>query len=160
MQAKAQVAATKFVFSSGAPQTLTVNVVSAGIVVQRQTASGTPVSSGASAVTVALSSSGTGVFYSNAAGTHVITSIVIVAGQSSSVNFYYKATVVGHSSHTLTGASGNLIPATSSFTISAPVSTPTPTKTPSSSPSPTPNCSRNRFNLHGNSHQTFETKAR
>lgn len=100
MQATAQVTASQLVFSSGAPQTLTVNVVSAAIVVQRQTASGTPVSTGASAITVALSSSGTGVFYYNAAGTNVITSISIAAGQSNSANFYYKGTVVGTGTHT------------------------------------------------------------
>ena len=50
MQATAQVTATKLVFSSGAPQTLTVNVVSTAIVVQRQNASGSPVATGTSSL--------------------------------------------------------------------------------------------------------------
>ena len=66
-----------------------------------------------------MSSSGTGAFYSNSAGTNVITSIAIAAGQSSSANFYYKGTAVGTGTHTLTGASGALTSATSPFTINA-----------------------------------------
>ena len=113
------VVATKLTFSSGAPQSLTVNTVSAAIVVQRQDASSNPVSIGTSAITITLTSSGTGTFYSDAAGTTAITSIQIAAGSSSSTGFYYKATVVGTGSHTLTGAFSSLTSSATAFTISA-----------------------------------------
>ena len=111
--------ATKLAFSSGGAQSLTVNVVSGAIVVQRQDASNNPVATGTSQITVALTSSGTGTFYSDAAGTNAITSINIAAAASDSAGFYYKATVVGSGTHTLTGASGSLTSATTPFTISA-----------------------------------------
>jgi flagellin-like protein len=111
--------ATKLAFSSGGAQSLTVNVVSGAIVVERQDASNNPVATGTSQITVALTSSGAGTFYSDAAGANAITQIVIAAGASDSAGFYYKATAVGTGTHTLTGASAGLTSATSAFTISA-----------------------------------------
>ena len=110
---------TKLAFSSGGAQSLTVNVVSGAIVVERQDASNNPVATGTSQITVALTSSGAGTFYSDAAGANAITQIVIAAGASDSAGFYYKATAVGTGTHTLTGASAGLTSATSAFTISA-----------------------------------------
>ena len=78
-----------------------------------------PVATGTSQITVAFISSGTGTFYSDAAGTNAITSINLAAAASDSAGFYYKATVVGSGTHTLTGASGSLTSATTPFTISA-----------------------------------------
>ena len=112
--------ATKLVFSAGAPQTLTAGVVSpTAIVVQRQDASNNPVSTGTAQITVTLSTgSSGGAFYSDAAGTTVITSITIASGSSSSAGFYYKDTVASIS-RTLTGASNGLISATTNFVINA-----------------------------------------
>jgi hypothetical protein len=116
----AAVPATKLAFFAGAPQSLTVNVVSpTAIVIQRQDASNAPVSSGAPLITVGLSSNGAGVFYSDATGTTAITSIDIAAGSSNSGNFYYKATAVGTGTHRLTGAYTGLTSATTDFTVSA-----------------------------------------
>jgi hypothetical protein len=113
--------ATKFAFSEGANQALIVNVVSPiAIVVQRQTASGTAVATGTSAITVTLSTgSSGGAFYSNAAGTILLSGsqIVIAAGASDSAGFYYKDSVV--STSTILTASGSLTSATSVFTVSA-----------------------------------------
>ena len=112
--------ATKLVFSAGAPQTLTAGVVSpTAIVVQRQDASNNPVSTGTAQITVTLSTgSSGGAFYSDAAGTTVITSITIASGSSSSAGFYYKDTVASIS-RTLTGASNGLTSATTNFVINA-----------------------------------------
>jgi hypothetical protein len=119
MQAKAPAAASKLVFTAGAGQSLTAGVVSpTAIVVQRQDASGNPVSSGTSAITVSLSTSSSGgAFYSNSGGTTVITSITIAAGSNSSAGFYYKDTATGNP--TLTGAYSGLTSATTQFTINA-----------------------------------------
>ena len=85
--------------------------------VQLQSASGTPVSATtATTVTLTTTSSG-GKFYSDSAGTNVITSITIAVGSSSSAGFYYKDTVAA--SPTLTGAYTGLTSATTQFTIGA-----------------------------------------
>jgi flagellin-like protein len=110
--------ATKLVFASGASQSLTVNVVSGAIVVERQDASSNPVSTGAPAVLVDLSTNGAGIFYLDSAGTTSITQITIAA-ESSSATFYYKPTAVGTGTHTLTAAYSGLTSATSDFAVSA-----------------------------------------
>jgi hypothetical protein len=112
-------AASKLVFTAGTSQSLTAGVVSpTAIVVQRQDASGNPVSSGTSAITVSLSTTSSGgKFYSDSGGTTVITQITIAAGSSSSAGFYYKDTVAA--SPTLTGAYSGLTSATTQFTIGA-----------------------------------------
>ena len=109
--------AAKLVFTAGTAQSLTAGVVSpTAIVVQRQDVSGNPVLG--SAITVSLSTTSTGgAFYSDSAGTTVITSITIASGSSSSASFYYKDTVAA--SPTLTGASSGLTSATTQFTIHA-----------------------------------------
>jgi hypothetical protein len=87
-------------------------------VIQRQDASSTPVSTGAPSITVSLSTgSAGGHFYSDSGYTTVITSIDIAAGTNNTASFYYKDTVVG--SPTLTGHSGSLTDAASTFTVNA-----------------------------------------
>jgi flagellin-like protein len=115
--------ATKLAFSSGGAQSLTVNVVSGAIVVQRQDDSNAPVSAGTSAIIVTLSSSGAGTFYSDAGTTPLIGSQITIAAGASSATFYYKATAVGTSPHTLTAVSSPLASATSNFPVSAASST-------------------------------------
>ena len=104
------------VFSAGAPQVLTAGSISARITVQRQDGSGNAYSPN-TAITVGLaSSSGTGVFYSDAAGTQVITQITIASGADHAY-IYYKDTAVG--SPTLTASSTGYAPATTTFMILA-----------------------------------------
>ena len=114
--------ATKLVFSSGAAQTLTAGVGSSAIVIQRQDASSDPVSAGAPAITVDLSTTSAGdAFYSDSGCTIVITSIEIAANASDTAGFYYNDSVVG--SPTLTGAFAGLTSATTGFTINSPSAT-------------------------------------
>jgi hypothetical protein len=82
---------SKLAFTTSA-QTLTAGVISGIITVQTQTAGGTPINT-ASNITVNLSSDSTGTkaFYSDAAGTNLITSVTITTG-SNSASFYYKDT--------------------------------------------------------------------
>lgn len=109
--------ASKLVFTGGAGQSLTANVVSPiAIVVQQQDAYDNPVKSGTSAITVGLTtSSSSGKFYSDSKGTIPITSIQIAAGSNSSSSFYYLDTAVG--SLTLTATCSGLTSATTQFTI-------------------------------------------
>jgi hypothetical protein len=120
VQTTAQVTASKLVFSAGGGQSLTAGVVSPiAIVIQRQNASGSPVATGTSAITVTLSTSSIGgAFYSNSAGTTLITQIAIASGSSISNGFYYKDTVASAST-TLTVESSGLTSATTVFTIGA-----------------------------------------
>ena len=100
-------------FTAGTGQSLAVNQVSSAVTVQLRDAFG-PATSG---VTVSLSStSSTGRFYSNSAGTNQITSLTIPAG-SSTGSFYYKDTTVGNS--TITVSSQGITSISTQFTINA-----------------------------------------
>ncbi len=83
--------AAKLVITTG-PQTLTAGVTSATVTVQRQNASNTPVTSGAT--TVDLSTDSAGGVFRNAADTATITQVTIANGVSS-VDFEYNDTLAG-----------------------------------------------------------------
>ena len=107
--------ASKLVYTVGAGQRLTAGVISSQITVQRQDSFGNPVISGSTRVNLRSTSSGD-TFYSNSAGTTIVTYVTIVAG-SSTVNFWYRDTVAD--TPTLTASTTGLTTATTSFTINA-----------------------------------------
>jgi PKD repeat protein len=106
--------ATQLKFTAGASQSLYVNQVSSVITVTQEDSSGLAVNA-VNALTVSLTTtSSTGAFYNNAAGTGTaITSVTITSG-SSSANFYYKDSA---GLPTLTASSTGLTSATTTFTI-------------------------------------------
>jgi parallel beta-helix repeat protein len=102
---------TSLVFTVGAEQSLAANQMSLVITLKLQDAYGA-VTSG---VTVNLaSSSTTGVFYSDQAGTNPITTLKILEGESTA-NLYYKDTTAG--TPQLTATSTNVLSASTTFTI-------------------------------------------
>jgi hypothetical protein len=109
--------ATQLVYIAGKAQSITTSTVSSVITVQLQDSNGNPVLAGTSGVTVNLgTSTTTGAFWSNSAGTTKITSITIPSG-SSSASFYYSDTAAG--SPILTASSTGLTSATTTFTINS-----------------------------------------
>ncbi len=106
----------KLAFTVGGGQTFTVDAVSSQITVQRQTATSGPYFPDVAITLELTSSSGSGVFYSDAAGTNVITSVTIASGVSST-SFYYMDTEVG--SPVLTATSAGYTSATTTFNISS-----------------------------------------
>lgn len=126
-------AASKLVFTVGAPQTLNVNAVSSVITVQRQDQYGNPVTSGTTSVTL-TSSSLNGEFYSDSSGdnAYIITSRTISSG-SSTANFYYRDYTAGNP--TLTASAGGLTSAISQFTIIGPSNEPRYSTSISTNPS-------------------------
>ena len=104
---------TSLAYVSGASQSLVANQMSALIAVRLQDVYGALTDG----VTFSLtSSSSTGKFYSDAAGTHQITSVTIPVG-SSIGNFYYKDSTTGNP--TLMAAAPDVTSATTQFTIAA-----------------------------------------
>ncbi|MCW4025018.1 MAG: right-handed parallel beta-helix repeat-containing protein [Candidatus Bathyarchaeota archaeon] len=104
---------TYLVFAVGGEQPLAVNQMSSVITLELQDAYGA-VTSG---VTVDLaSSSTTGAFYSDAAGTNQVTFLTIPEGEST-VNLYYRDTAAG--TPELTATSTDVLPASTTFTINA-----------------------------------------
>ena len=89
--------------------------MSTAITVQSQTSTGGTHSPGSSLTVTLTSSSGTGTFYSNAAGTNVITTVTITTSSPYSATFYYKDTAQG--TPTLTASATAYTPATTTFTI-------------------------------------------
>jgi hypothetical protein len=85
-------ASPKIVFVIGGSQTLSVNKRSSPIGVQLQDLYGNTISA-SSQISITLSSTGTGRFYSSQTGTTQITSINIEAGSTTSVPFYYMNSV-------------------------------------------------------------------
>jgi flagellin-like protein len=105
-------------FSAGTPQTFPVNQVSAAITVQSQTSTGGSHNPG-SALTVTLkSSSSTGIFYSDSAGSNVITTVTISTNSPYRTTFYYKDTVQG--APTINASAAAYTPATATLTITGP----------------------------------------
>jgi hypothetical protein len=100
----------KLVFTAGASQTLLVGQPSPVITVQRQTASGTAITSGTTTVTLTATS---GAFYSDAFCTTHISSVSISSGSTAS--FYYEASATG--TPTLTASATNYASASTTFTI-------------------------------------------
>ena len=109
------VTATKLVFTSSA-QTFAAGSTSGVITVQRQNASGTPGTCGATTVDLS-SSSGAGSFR-DAGNTATITSVVIPGG-SSDATFRYTDTVVGTPSVTATDHAAVLTQASQTQTVTA-----------------------------------------
>ncbi|MFZ3382323.1 MAG: hypothetical protein WA144_00205, partial [Candidatus Methanoperedens sp.] len=107
--------ANKFVFTDGVPQNVNAGSVSTKITLERQTDSGTPITSPAMYYIILSTSSTGGRFYSNAAGTIIITRISIPNG-ASNASFYYRDTIGG--TPTLKVSYTGWTPATSEFTIS------------------------------------------
>ncbi|MFA4936403.1 MAG: hypothetical protein WC568_11260, partial [Candidatus Methanoperedens sp.] len=108
------VAANTFVFTEGVPQTLDAGLVSTKITVGRQTDSGTPITSPAMYNIILSTSSPGGRFYSNAAGTTLITRISIPNG-ASNASFYYRDSAGG--TPTLKASYTGWTPAATLFTI-------------------------------------------
>ncbi|MFZ3170273.1 MAG: hypothetical protein WA130_21890, partial [Candidatus Methanoperedens sp.] len=104
----------KFVFTAGAPQTLGAGLMSSKITVQRQTASGTAITSPALYYIRLSTSSPGGRFYSDAAGTIRIYRVNIANG-ASAASFYYKDTLDGNP--ILNASYAGWTPATTTFTI-------------------------------------------
>ncbi|NJD52077.1 MAG: hypothetical protein FIB07_04340 [Candidatus Methanoperedens sp.] len=104
----------KLVFTEGTSQTLDGGEVSSLITVQRQTIDGTPITSPALYNIVLSSTSTSGKFYSNAAGTIQIYRINIANG-ASNASFYYKDTAAG--TPTLKASLAGWTPASTQFTI-------------------------------------------
>jgi PKD repeat protein len=100
----------KLVFTAGASQTLLVGQPSSVITVQRQTASGTAITSGTTTVTLTATS---GAFYSDAFCTTQISSVSISSGSTAS--FYYEASATG--TPTLTASATNYASVSTTFTI-------------------------------------------
>ena len=105
-------AASKLIFIT-APQTVSFGVVSGTLTIQEQDAFGN-VTTTAETVNLSTSNTGTGLFYSDATGHTLITSVSIASG-SSTASFYYKDTLA--STPTLTAAATGLTPATQTETI-------------------------------------------
>ncbi|MFZ3166558.1 MAG: hypothetical protein WA130_03005, partial [Candidatus Methanoperedens sp.] len=108
-------AANQFVFTEGVPQILDAGVLSTKITVERQTDSGIPITSPALYNIILSTSSTGGRFYSNAAGTIIITRISIPNG-ASNASFYYRDSTGG--TPTLKASYTGWTPATTTFTIS------------------------------------------
>ena len=109
-------AISKIVFTTSA-QTLTAGQVSGIMTIQTQSATGSPVNvTGNTTVNLTSDSTGTYTFYSDAAGTHPITSVTIAAG-TNSASFYYKDTKAGNPTLTATPASQPWTPATQIETV-------------------------------------------
>jgi hypothetical protein len=107
----------KLVFTAGTSQTLVVYEPSAKITVQRQTSTGTPITSSSSSLTVNLATTSSGgKFYSDAACTTQITYVTISSGQSSK-DFYYRDSNTG--TPTITASASSYQPVSTTFTISA-----------------------------------------
>lgn len=123
----------KLVFTAGTSQNLLIGQVSSIITVQRQTSIGSP-ATGDTAIVSLSTTSPTGTFYSDAAGTIPISSITINNGESMA-SFYYKDETAD--SQTLTVATSGYQSVSTTFTIKNPEPTPAPTPSPSPSPSPT-----------------------
>ena len=104
----------QFVFTVGENQTLNSGQVSSLITVQRQTSDGTPITSPALYYVLLSSSSTSGKFYSNAAGTTQIYRINIANG-ASNASFYYRDTRGG--TPTLRASLTGWTPANTTFTI-------------------------------------------
>lgn len=102
-------------FTAGTTQNLPTNKVSAAITVQSQSSSGSSHNPG-SALTVTLtSSSPSGTFYSDSAGTHAITMVTISTTSPYSATFYYEDTSQG--APTITASVTGYTPATTVFTV-------------------------------------------
>jgi FlaG/FlaF family flagellin (archaellin) len=126
----------KLAFLNGNQQ-INVNAPSQALTIQRQDASGTARTTGGSlTVTLAVSGSTTGSFYSDAACTASITSATI-ADTASSVVVYYKDSTAG--TPTLTASAIGYSSVATTFTIKSLTPTPTPTSNPSNGPTPTAN---------------------
>ena len=110
----------QLVFTQGASQNLQANHISAAIILQSQTSSGNSHNPGSSLTVTLASTSGTGAFYSDAAGTQPITSgtVTITTATTTppySVTFYFKDTAQG--TPTITASASGYTPATTTFTI-------------------------------------------
>jgi flagellin-like protein len=108
----------QLVYTAGAPQTFPVNQVSAAITIQSQTTTGSSHNPGSTLTVTLQSSSPTGTFYSNAAGTNVITTIAISTSNPYTATFYYKDTVQG--APTITASATGYTPATTTLIITGP----------------------------------------
>jgi hypothetical protein len=107
----------KLVYISGASQTVFAGTQSGWITIQRQTSTGTPITSGTTTVNLVKSSS-TGRFTNPTSG-NTITSITISSGSTAS--FCYMDTVTGTS--TLTASASGYVPAATTFTITPGIAT-------------------------------------
>jgi len=107
----------RLVYISGASQTVFAGTQSGWITIQRQTSTGTPITSGTTTVNLVKSSS-TGRFTNPTSG-NTITSITISSGSTAS--FCYMDTVTGTS--TLTATASGYVPAATTFTITPGIAT-------------------------------------
>ncbi len=105
----------QLVFSSS--QKIAAGAVSQQITIQRQDQYGNSYHPN-TAITIQLTSSSTGKFYSDANGNTQITSIKINSDSSSTTGFYYMDPIQG--APTLTGSCSGYTPATTTFTITGP----------------------------------------
>jgi hypothetical protein len=108
----------KLVYTKGASQTIFAGTQSEWITIQRQTSTGTPITSNSLTVSL-IKSSSTGRFTDPNTG-NIITSITIRSG-SSTASFCYMDTVTG--TPTLTATASGYLPATTTFTITPGIAT-------------------------------------
>jgi hypothetical protein len=95
----------KLAFTAGTSQILARNVGSSVVTVQRQTSTGSPITTGSTTINLATTSSG-GAFYRDAACTQQITTsspLTITSG--STANFYYKDSTTGTATITASATS-------------------------------------------------------
>ena len=130
------VAANPKLVYTGAGQSFFVNAVSSALTIQRQDAQGNAITTSNLPVALSISGSTTGIFYSDAAGTNIITSTAIADG-ASSATVYYKDSTAG--TPTITASASGYQPVATTFTIKSLNPSPTPTAAPSNGPTPTAN---------------------
>jgi hypothetical protein len=125
----------KLVYIAGDSQSVLVDTLSSVIKIERQDSSGNPITTGTTPISLSTTSSG--IFYSDSAGTTQVTSVTI-AGSANSADVWYKDATVG--TPTLTASSTGYSPVSTTFNINNPTpeATPTPTPTNGGTPTPTP----------------------
>ncbi len=106
-------------YTAGATQNLPANKVSAAITVQSQNTYGTSHNPGSPLTVTLTSSSTTGTFYSDSAGTHAITTVTITTTSPYTATFYYKDTAQG--TPKITASATGYTPATTTLTITGSV---------------------------------------
>ena len=111
--------AYQLAFTAGAGQSVATSHVSTAITVQSQTTSGSSHNPGSSLTVTLTSSSTTGTFYSDSAGTHAITTVTITTTSPYTATFYYKDTSQG--APTITASVTGYTPATTVLTITGSV---------------------------------------
>jgi flagellin-like protein len=123
----------KLFYLAGDSQSILVNSLSSVIKIERQDSSGNPITTGTTLVSLSTTSSG--IFCSDSAGTNQVTSVTI-SESANSADVWYKDANVG--TPTLTASAINYSPISTTFNINNPETEPTPTPTNGGTPTPTP----------------------